>query len=96
MKDRAVVVTNRADYQPGELGTIMSAMMGGEPHDVCSVAAVVVVHHPAGGHELRVLADNVFGAPNIAALLRHAADHCHGGCRRCARNGRKRGNHATG
>jgi hypothetical protein len=96
VKDRALVELRHAAYAGDELHTILCTLAGLESGSVCNALAVLVVHDPAGGHELRVLSDGQRGPGGIAALLRHAADHCHGGCRRCARDARKGGNHATG
>ena len=89
MRDRAIVSINKADYAAGELAAISATLAGCDPGQACSAVTVLVIHPEPGIHEMKLLTDGVHGAPQVAALLRHVAAHCDGGCRPCRRRNRR-------
>lgn len=91
MRNRAQVGQRHAGYTDAELHAIMASLAEIDSGDVCEVVSVVIFHAAGGRHELRVLTDNERGPERVAEVLRHAADHCHGGCRRCRAGNRKAG-----
>lgn len=89
MSDRAQVDRQIGDYADSELRAVLATMISLPADVVCMVAAVVVIHEPGGQHSMRVLADGAYTGKRVADLLRHTADHCHGGCAPCRRRNRK-------
>lgn len=94
MRDRAQVERQIGAYSDTELHAIAATLIEAESADVCQVAAVVVLHAPGGGHTMKVANSASQEPAELAALLRHAADHLHGGCATCRARNARGGNHA--
>lgn len=95
MSDQAEVIRVSGHFEDWELAAVASSFVGVDADQICQVAMVVVIHPARGEHELRVATTITDDAPAVARILRHAADHCHGGCTPCRRRNRKGGNHAN-
>lgn len=91
MRDRAEVSRVDGDYDAAELRTIAATLTGNEPETVCQVVLVMVMHRPEGGHQFAAATTIPEDPAANAVILRHAADHLHGGCNHCRRANRKGG-----
>ena len=91
MRDAARPIVMDGGFSADELAVIAASLVGADPAQVCAVAMVVTLHSSSGEHEVR-LATTIENNPrDVAYLLRHAADHTHGGCDACrARNERRK------
>lgn len=94
MTDRAVLTVRPGDYSADDLRMIVAGMMGAGEPEVCDVVAAVIVHPAGGGHQFAILTTIPDDPAGMAAILRHAARHVHGGCKHCARGNRKRNGRA--
>jgi hypothetical protein len=79
------------DYTDAELRTVLATMAGRDPEQVCEVSAVLIMHGASGAHELVIMGDGGRPAAGIAAVLRHAAEHVTGTCKRCQKQARRLG-----
>jgi H2-forming N5,N10-methylenetetrahydromethanopterin dehydrogenase-like enzyme len=94
MINRAQADQRNGNFADWELAAIGASLTECDSDAVCQVAMAVIVHTPSGQHEVRIATSIVNDPKATAAVLRHAADHTHGGCKRCARRAREGGHRA--
>ena len=83
MSDDAEVIRIKSEYTGAELAAVAASFVQCEPDQVCAVVMVVTLHGTRGTHEVR-MATTIDDNPRaVATVLRHAADHAHGGCESC-------------
>lgn len=87
-----MVERTTGDFSDVELYAIAASLTGKDSDRICSVVMVVTYHQDDGTHALAVCNDMPGEPVAVAELLAHAAAHCRGNCRSCARKIR-RGNH---
>lgn len=93
MTDHAKVDRRPGEYDDWELRAIAASLIAEDADDICQVVMVVVTHPAQGGHQFAAATTIPADAAANAALLRHAADHLHGGCESCRRGNAKRRGH---
>lgn len=89
--NRAEVIRKVGRFDSVELAAIAAALVEVEDDTICQVVMAVSVHGESGGHELLVATTIEDDPKAVAALMRHGADHIHGGCESCRRRNRRGG-----
>lgn len=95
MSDDAQVIRLDGDFTDYELAAVAASFAHCDAGQVCAVAMVVTLHPAAGEHEVRVATTIEDNPSGVASLLRHAADHVHGGCKPCRTRNARRNRHAN-
>lgn len=90
MSDGAEVIRKTGDFAADELAAIAAALIDIDADAVCQVSMVVIAHPAEGGHELMIATTIEDDPAAVAAMLRHAADHAHGGCKPCRKQNARR------